>query len=233
MKKSTKFIIGGTVFGAIVSPFIYGTYKVMTSGCTKIDPDQLYFSDEEIEKIEKQARHCHSRACCEEFDLSQPQAHSTDMTNISDEDAIETFTKLIPSNQKYCDSVVDIINVASTSLDRNQRGVILNAFKNVISAIGNEIVNSEIATEDADDFAKTDTYSFDGVNFKNADGVVVSDEDMSNIFNTNGCVKLDLTPAISSKNFDFGGFMNAQEEYKSENFNPIQFLRSYSKERNE
>ena len=56
---------------------------------------------------------------------------------------------------------------------------------------------------------------------------------MSNIFNTNGCVKLDLTPAISSKNFDFGGFMNAQEEYKSENFNPIQFLRSYSKERNE
>lgn len=231
MKKSTKFIIGGTILGAVISPFIYGTYKVITSGCAKVDPDLLYFSDEEIEKIEKQARHCHSRANCEEFDMSQPQTHSTDMTNMSDEDAIETFTKLMPSNQKYCDSVVDIINVASTSLERNQRGIILNAFKNTINAIGDELNKSESSV--TDDFIKADTYSFDGVNFKNADGVVVSDEDMSSVFGTNGCVKLDLTPAISSKNFDFDGFINAQKEYKGESFNPIQFLRSYSKERNE
>lgn len=61
MKKSTKAIIAGSVIGASLT-LGCALGRLIRKDAFAVDPDTLFFTDEEIERIEEQARRCHSRS---------------------------------------------------------------------------------------------------------------------------------------------------------------------------
>lgn len=61
MKKSTKAIIAGSVIGASLT-LGCALGRLIRKDAFAVDPDTLFFTDEEIERIEEQARRCRSRS---------------------------------------------------------------------------------------------------------------------------------------------------------------------------
>lgn len=238
LKKSTKIIIGSSALLACLTPMVYGTHKFFGNGGLKIDPDELYFDDKEIEKIKRESCRCH---CREEDntveaktmskesknDKTKSKETTTSKKNIipSDEEIVSLLTEVAPNNQKFCDAVVDFVNSASTTLDPAQKKKIFHSTLCMI----NEIIDAKIENEESCD-SHNPHVCFDGENFFDENGKKMSDSEMSDYISNAKSVSVNLSEVNSSFNAEEGVTKLIEHiissDFEGKEFDPVQLIRS-------
>lgn len=238
LKKSTKVIIGSSALLACLTPMVYRTYKFFGNGGLKIDPDELYFDDKEIEKIKKESGRCHCRedgstektktmSKESKNDETKSKETATPKTNTipSDEEIVSLLTEVAPNNQKFCDAVVDFVNSASTTLDPVQKKKIFHSTLCMI----NEIIDPKVENEESCD-SHNPHVCFDGENFFDENGKKMTDGEASDYISNAKSVSVNLSEVDSSFNAGEGITKLIEHiitsDFEEKEFDPVQLIRS-------
>lgn len=238
LKKSTKVIIGSSALLACLTPIVYSTHKFFGNGGLKIDPDELYFDDKEVEKIKKEASHCR---CREDDNAKEAKPISKENKNndtkpketampkantmISDEEIVSLLTEIAPDNQKFCDAVVDFVNSASTALEPAQKKKIVHS----VLCMMIEMIDAKIENEQPEKSYKSHV-QFDGESFFDENGKKMSDDEVSDCISNTKSVLVNLSEADSSFNAEEGVTKLIEHiissNFEEKEFDPVQLFRS-------
>lgn len=252
LKRSTKIIVGSSAALVCALPLICGTHKFFSCGGLKIDPDELYFDDKEVEKIKRQARQCHSGAdnvaskkvACENCDEAKPQKEEKreadepkePKTGPTETEVVSLLTEIAPDNQKFCDAVVDIVNAAFTNLECKQRNKLLHSLFNILDEfIDDSEPENECKQENLDKQIDMEL-QFDGKNFLNKNGELMSDGDVRKILTDTKKLSVDLSEAVTSLDTD-KCFAKIVEDIfsfnnKDSKFDPVKLVRTLFETKN-
>ena len=186
MKKINKYLIGGAA-GACLACIACGVHVFRKFGGLKIEPDELYFSDDEVKSIKEALRNCN---CCDkEAEKKQDKCdckkekepcsreecgnqHKDSKSGIRN-----IFCKVFPDNKKYCNAIDDIIDVAYSNLESKERNRLLIALRDMLYEACDELIPDKDKDED-DETAGYKFVNFDGERFFDEEGNILPIDDL-------------------------------------------------------
>ena len=186
MKKINKYLIGGAA-GACLACIACGAHVFRKFGGLKIEPDELYFSDDEVKSIKEASRNCN---CCDkEAEKKQDKCdckkekepcsrekcgeqHKDSKSGIRN-----IFCKVFPDNKKYCNAIDDIIDVAYSNLESKERNRLLIALRDMLYEACDELIPDKDKDED-DETAGYKFVNFDGERFFDEEGNILPIDDL-------------------------------------------------------
>ena len=184
MKKINKYLIGGAA-GACLACIACGVHVFRKFGGLKIEPDELYFSDDEVKSIKEALRNCN---CCDKeaekkqdkCDCKKEPCSSEECGNPhkdSKSGIRNIFCKVFPDNKKYCNAIDDIIDVAYSNLESKERNRLLIALRDMLYEACDELIPDKDKDED-DETAGYKFVNFDGERFFDEEGNILPIDDL-------------------------------------------------------
>ena len=186
MKKINKYLIGGAA-GACLACIACGAHVFRKFGGLKIEPDELYFSDDEVKSIKEASRNCN---CCDkEAEKKQDKCDcKKEKESCSREECggehkdsksgiRNIFCKVFPDNKKYCNAIDDIIDVAYSNLESKERNRLLIALRDMLYEACDELIPDKDKDED-DETAGYKFVNFDGERFFDEEGNILPIDDL-------------------------------------------------------
>lgn len=211
MKKINKYLIGGAA-GACLACIACGVHVFRKFGGLKIEPDELYFSDDEVKSIKEASRNCN---CCDkEAEKKQDKCdckkekepcsreecgkqHKDSKSGIRN-----IFCKVFPDNKKYCNAIDDIIDVAYSNLESKERNRLLIALRDMLYEACDELIPDEDDSEDESEGSGSSEFKFvdfDGKQFMDEEGNALP---IDVLLDCEGPLAINLDKALESDDMD-------------------------------